>query len=335
MDPAVRAFLSFAFLFAIWWWYGLPLTIALGYAGKTTGAMSFFPLLYRIYTSELFGYKIARVVMHPRQDRPHSKAFQHDGEGISVLPVPVLMDNYSYIVWCTRTMQAVAIDPADPNAVYAAADRLNVKLTHIIATHKHWDHSGGNAELKDLVKLKTGVDIEIVGSAIDHPHGLTFPVTEETQMKVGYMEFRFKMVPGHTKGHILTLCKAEGAVTETCFTGDSLFCCGVGAFFECDTVEELLLTYNTYHCLPDETVLFPGHEYSEMLATQVHRCCPGNADIRLAYQIYRQARATKTATVPTSVGKEKRVNCFLRIAKHMMEAAKTPDDIQNLMYARQ
>eukprot|EP01061_Rhynchopus_euleeides_P041827 TRINITY_DN73119_c0_g1_i1.p1 TRINITY_DN73119_c0_g1~~TRINITY_DN73119_c0_g1_i1.p1 ORF type:complete len:365 (+),score=120.54 TRINITY_DN73119_c0_g1_i1:41-1096(+) len=336
-----HAVLSITFIFGVVYYYGLVIAVLLGTCLNMFGVISFFPALYRLYTSNLLGYHVLRLVMHPRQPKPHSTCSLWSGqvEGVSVQPIPVLVDNYAYLVWCTETHEAAVVDPADPDAVYNAvlAHDPPLNLTTIIATHKHWDHSGGNRELVDLFRERHGgKELRVVGSSIDMPHSMTHAVGDGDTVALGSLTMRFRMVPGHTKGHVLTLVEGGGGSDGLlAFTGDSLFCCGVGAFFEADDVEELHHTHGVYHSLPGSCWVFPGHEYSHMLAHQACSADPSNHMAAVCRQQFSLARRSNVATVPSTMTVEKQANPFLRIPRNTMLQLRTSDQVQQAMYTRQ
>ena len=333
-----HALASLAILLLLFVFYSGRVAFVVGIVCQVCGWMCFFPAVYRLYTSHTVGYHLLRNIMHPRQPRPHSMAVEWRGVvgGMAVLPVPVLLDNYAYIVWCEETLEAAVVDPADPHAVYAAvaAHDPPLRLTTIIATHKHWDHSGGNQELVELVKEKeNGRCLSVVGSSVDDPHGLTTPVGEGSTLSLGRLSVSFKMVPGHTTGHILTLVKDADGRGLAAFTGDSLFCCGVGAFFEVGEVSELAQTHRVYHSLPDSCFVFPGHEYSAMLAQQACASDPSNSAARTCLKHFTAARRHHVPTVPSTLAVEKAANPFLRISEASMQAFTSSSEVQKAMYS--
>ncbi|KAJ9444933.1 Hydroxyacylglutathione hydrolase [Diplonema papillatum] len=323
-----RALLSVALLVTVWWAYGSMVAMLLGLLGQMTGVLVFFPALYSLYVSELVGYHYLRNLMHPRRPDSHSLVSLWKNDGICVYPVPILNDNYAYIVWCEHEKEAAVIDPADPKAVWHFVEAFGLKLTTLITTHKHWDHAGGN---KELLELCPG--LRVIGSAEDAPHCLSHPVGEGDAVKIGRLDVSFKLVPGHTRGHILTLVSSPQSPRLVSFSGDSLFCCGVGAFFEAYDPADLRKTYNTYHSLPNDTVLFPGHEYSELLSNQALSCDPSNRSLRERSVFYQRKRLLGESTIPSSIGTEKEVNPFLRIPRDLMNSLSSASSIQGAMYA--
>ena len=136
------------------------------------------------------------------------------------------------------------MDPADPPKVLAAIPE-GVRLTHILTTHKHWDHSGGNVELNAHFKNA----LVVVGSAVDKPHGTTRETCDGDTIAVGRMQVSVLHGPGHTEGHVLFLLPGTAPssgddatkVPQALFTGDAIFIGGAGAFFEgsCRSLSQL------------------------------------------------------------------------------------------------
>uniref|UniRef100_A0A672UET0 PNKD metallo-beta-lactamase domain containing n=1 Tax=Strigops habroptila TaxID=2489341 RepID=A0A672UET0_STRHB len=133
------------------------------------------PLLFRVgyslYTRTRLGYLFyQRQVRKARERYPHGHSVSQPCcfPGVKILPIPVLSNNYSYLVIDTSSGRAAAIDPSDPLAVQAAIEKEGVTLEAIFCTHKHWDHSGGNAEL-----CQQHSSCKVYGSALDSIPDLT------------------------------------------------------------------------------------------------------------------------------------------------------------------
>lgn len=105
---------------------------------------------YSLYTRTWLGYLFYRQQLRRARNRypkGHSRTQPRLFNGVKVLPIPVLSDNYSYLIIDTQARLAVAVDPSDPQAVQASIEKEGVNLVAILCTHKHWDHSGGNRDL--------------------------------------------------------------------------------------------------------------------------------------------------------------------------------------------
>jgi hydroxyacylglutathione hydrolase len=276
------------------------------FALNAFGIIRIFPVLYSVYTSRL-GYYL-KDVLHPRIPERHSvcATFRSLG-GVTITPLPILANNYAYLVVCEATQEAFVVDPADPQRVIQEIPE-GVKLTHILTTHRHWDHSGGNAELNSHFNDS----LVVVGSALDIPHGTTRRVTGGDVLRVGSMEVKVLDGPGHTEGHLLFLLKAKTGGAQALFTGDALFIGGVGAFFE-GTCRSFQRLYNTLKSLDPATYVFCGHEDAMTLLTQARQLDPDNEELREWFLINQQKAAQGIGTVPSTLAKEFATNPALRV----------------------
>lgn len=270
-----------------------------------------FRIAYTLYTRTKLGYLYyKRQMRKAREQFPtgHSRAQPMEFNGIKIIPIPVLSDNYSYLIIDTTSSVAVVVDPADPQAVQEFLEKEGVMLEAILCTHKHWDHSGGNKGLKKLHS-----SCRVYGNATDNIPGLTHPLSDKDCVSVGRMTFKALFTPGHTVGHMIYLLdgRAIGAPSSL-FSGDLVFLCGCGRMFE-GSATTMLSSLDTVRSLSDETFLWPGHEYAEdnlLFAAEVE---PGNAAREHKQQWVQQQRGQKLCTSPSSIGEEKQYNPFLRI----------------------
>ncbi|KPP67335.1 hypothetical protein Z043_114087 [Scleropages formosus] len=269
-----------------------------------------FRIAYTLYTRTKLGYLFyKRQVRKAREWFPsgHSSAHPVEVNGIKIIPVPVLTDNYSYLVVDTELRVAVAVDPADPQAVQACLEKEGATLEAILCTHKHWDHSGGNKVLK-----RRHSPCRVYGNAADNIPGLTHPLSDRDRIEVGRMRFRAFFTPGHTVGHMIYLLDGR-ALGGPCslFSGDLVFLSGCGRMFE-GSASTMLSSLDTVVSLSDSTLLWPGHEYAEdnlMFAGEVE---PGNSARERKFEWVQQQRGQKLCTSPSTIGEEKEYNPFLR-----------------------
>ena len=136
--------------------------------------------------------------------------------------VPVLSDNYCYVLIDVASGCAALVDPAEPEKVLGAVKALGVRVTTVLTTHKHWDHAGGNDEIKELVP-----GIRVIGSAIDDVEGCTEPVNDEDVVEVGGLRLKCLIIPGHTLGSVCYYLEDDDSAGAV-FTGDVLFVAGCG-----------------------------------------------------------------------------------------------------------
>ncbi len=222
---------------------------------------------------------------------------------IEVHQFPCLMDNYGYLAHEPISGQTAAIDTPDPDRIMDECAQKGWTLDFIFNTHHHFDHAGGNLELKE----KTGCQIFGPAGEADKIPGLDVPLKENDRVKLGKQEAVIFDVPGHTAGHIAYYFAAAGLI----FVGDTLFALGCGRLFE-GTPVQMWDSLQKLMRLPNETRVYCAHEYTQANARFALTVEPDNQElIRRAQQID-ALRANNTPTVPTNIGLEKATNPFLR-----------------------
>ncbi|TWW80594.1 probable hydrolase PNKD [Takifugu flavidus] len=270
-----------------------------------------FRIAYALYTKTRLGYMYyKRQMKKARELYPagHSTAQPLKLNGIKIIPISVLSDNYSYLVIDTASSVAVVVDPADPERVQAVITEEGVVLEAILCTHKHWDHSGGNKELKRLHS-----SCRVYGSATDNIPGLTHPLSHGDSIIFGRMHFKSLFTPGHTVGHMIYLLDGSTIGSpSSLFSGDLVFLSGCGRMFE-GSATTMLSSLDTVSSLSEDTLMWPGHEYAEdnlLFAAEVE---PHNTVRENKYQWVLLQRGQKLCTSPSTIGEEKQYNPFLRI----------------------
>jgi hydroxyacylglutathione hydrolase len=216
-----------------------------------------------------------------------------------IMTIPCLQDNYAYLIEAGGP--CAVLDPSEAAPVREALKREGLKLTHIINTHHHGDHVGGNLELKaEFGALVIGPD----NDAARIP-GIDIGVSEAKGWQFAGMAVHILDVPGHTLG-ATTYVMAGNA-----FTGDTLFSCGCGRILEGDP-EMMWASLNKLAALPDETRLWCGHEYTEKNANFAMTLEPGNGALQDFIRAVRQRRARGETSMPSTMAQEKTVNPMLR-----------------------
>jgi len=221
-----------------------------------------------------------------------------------VIPVPVLMDNYAYLVVDEASGEAAVADPSEAEPVLDAVGREGLRLRAIWNTHHHWDHVGGNRDL--LVSIP---DLAVVGYGPDRSRipGLTEPVEDGQEFRFGSVRVRVVFIPAHTSGHVAYHLPEERAV----FTGDTLFAGGCGRLFE-GNPSMMVDSLSRLSSLPPETRVYCGHEYTEKNLAFALTLEPGNADLKRKYEKVRKLRQEGEPTVPSTIAEELATNPFLR-----------------------
>ncbi|KQX19636.1 MULTISPECIES: hydroxyacylglutathione hydrolase [unclassified Sphingomonas] len=224
---------------------------------------------------------------------------------LEVVGVPVLADNYVWLMHDAASRETVVVDPAVDAPVLAAAALRGWRISQIWNTHWHDDHVGGNTG----IKAATGCRI-IAPDDPEHPiPGVDRIVGEGDRVGIGAFEGHVLSTPGHTKVH-LTYHLPDAAIL---FTGDTLFALGCGRLFE-GTAEQMFANMRRLAALPPDTAVYCAHEYTQSNARFAVTVEPDNATLAERSLAIDAARAAGRPTVPTTIAAERDTNPFLRAA---------------------
>jgi hydroxyacylglutathione hydrolase len=223
--------------------------------------------------------------------------------GLTVLRVPVLSDNYSWLVHDEQSGKTAVVDPAEVDPIVHVLSAQNWTLTHVLNTHHHWDHTGGNLALKERYNAT------IVGPKADRERipGIDVELADGDEYNLGSSRMVCFDTPGHTKGHITLYFPDNKAL----FPGDTLFSLGCGRLFEgspaqmWDSLQKLMV-------LPKDTLVYCAHEYTLSNAKFALHVEPGNEALARRAEDVSVAREQGIPTVPSDVGVELATNPFLR-----------------------
>ena len=217
--------------------------------------------------------------------------------------VPLLTDNYGYLLHEPTSGETGIVDPSEAAPVLAAARERGWRLTHILNTHHHHDHTGGNLDLKQA----TGA--AIVGPAPDWARipGIDIALEEGETFRLGGAAAEILFIPGHTRGHIAFHFGGEKAV----FCGDTLFSLGCGRMFE-GTAPMMWASLDKLRHLPPETRIYCGHEYTAANARFAVSIDPDNEALRRREGAVAALRGRGEPTIPSTMGEECAANPFLR-----------------------
>ncbi len=222
---------------------------------------------------------------------------------MEILTIPCLQDNFAYLLICTKTMEAAIVDPSEATPVQNAVEQHGVELTSILNTHHHWDHVGGNKELK--VKYP---ELIIYGHESDRgriPGQNVFLKNGDT-VCFGEQTGTFIHNPGHTSGAITFV------FGKTAFTGDTLFAAGCGRIFE-GTPSQMYDSLNMQiGGLSDDTKLYFGHEYTEANLRFALTVESGNVEIQKKLDAVSALRLSGEYSTPTTLADERLTNPFMR-----------------------
>jgi hydroxyacylglutathione hydrolase len=231
---------------------------------------------------------------------------------VRVVPVPVLQDNYSYLIVDEAERVAAVVDCAEVEPVLAAAQREGVTVTTVLSTHHHFDHVGGNEELAGRVPVR------VYGNADDAARipRLTDGVREGDAVHVGRLAGEVLFIPAHTSGHIAYHFPKERAV----FTGDTLFAAGCGRLFEGNPAQ-MMASLAKLDALPEDTKVYCGHEYTVRNLEFAHMLEPTNQAIADKLAWAKARRTQNQPTVPSTIGSERATNPFLRTKSPELRAS--------------
>lgn len=227
-----------------------------------------------------------------------------------IAPVMYGHDNYCWFIENDETL--LLVDPGDAGPVLRALQRRNRTPDALLLTHHHSDHTGGVQELHTRFP---GIQTVIHR---DDSHRVSFPVTaipDSSELHYGSFTVRILHTPGHTAGSV---CYLTG---DALFTGDTLFSAGCGRLFEADAAVAWSSLQRIAE-LPDETRIFPGHEYTAENLRFAETVDPGNPLIKSALH---DLAAGVPRGLPSSVGREKQINPFLRCAE--LDSSRAPEDV--------
>jgi hydroxyacylglutathione hydrolase len=222
---------------------------------------------------------------------------------LSVELIPLLRDNYAYLIRDPDSDAAGVVDPSVADGVLQYLAKRNVKLTHIFNTHHHWDHTGGNGE----IKAATGAIVVGPHADEDRIPDIDVALREGETYQFGSKTAEVYDIPGHTRGHIAFFFRADKAL----FCGDTLFALGCGRMFE-GTPQQMWGSLAKLRELPDDTRIFCGHEYTQANCAFALTVEPENSDLQQRWQEIDKLRAAGQPTIPSTMGLERRTNPFLR-----------------------
>lgn len=220
---------------------------------------------------------------------------------MEIVFIPQLSDNCSYLL--IGGGKTAVVDPSAADPVRAALDERGLALDYILNTHHHWDHTDGNLDLKDEYGCQVigpaaeaaripGIDVGLRG-------GDLWPFADSTA--------RIIETPGHTNGHICFHFMPEKAL----FCGDTLFSLGCGGLFE-GTAQQMWDSLCRIMALPDDTLIYCGHEYTLACGRYGLNVEPDNEALRTRMAEAKEKRKQGLPTLPVTLRSEKETNVFLR-----------------------
>jgi hydroxyacylglutathione hydrolase len=223
---------------------------------------------------------------------------------LEIVPVPVLRDNYVWLVHDPASNETVAVDPSVAEPVLEAAAARGWAISQVWNTHWHPDHTGGN----DAIRAATGCTITGPTEA-EKVSKLDRIVAGGDRARIGAYEAELIDIPAHTAGHVC-FHLPEAAIA---FTGDTLFAMGCGRLFE-GTAAQMFANMQRLAALPGETRVFCGHEYTLANGEFALTVEPDNEALGRRVAEVRAQRERGEVTLPTTIALERATNPFMRAA---------------------
>ncbi|MGK7926457.1 MAG: hydroxyacylglutathione hydrolase [Spirulina sp.] len=251
---------------------------------------------------------------------------------MQVIRIPVLSNNYIFLLHDDTQKIAAVVDPALAPPVLQQLNALNAKLVAIFNTHHHWDHIGGNQEL-----LHHFPELRVYGGREDRGRlpGQQVFLKDGDRVEFGDRIGEVFFVPGHTIAHIAYYFPApQAGEPGELFCGDTLFAGGCGRLFE-GTPAQMVHSLGKLRNLPDNTRIWCAHEYTLNNLKFALTVDSGNPDLQARYAEVRAKRSHQEPTIPSAIGIEKRTNPFLRChTKELQEAMGTKDEVKTFACLR-
>ena len=217
--------------------------------------------------------------------------------------IPCLNDNYSYLIHDKNSNTVAIIDPSEFDACNKAIEKNYKKLDFILNTHHHYDHVGGNENLK---KKYNSTVIGFKGDKNRIP-GIDKTLNDNQKFKIGNLNFTTIFIPGHTKGHIAIYFEKEKVI----FTGDTLFSLGCGRIFE-GTYEQMFNSLIKLKNLPIDTQIYCGHEYTYKNLEFCLKFNSNNKFLKEKKEVVELNLKNKKPNIPSTIGDEIRTNIFFK-----------------------
>tara|TARA_B100000686_G_C16448768_1_gene790895 strand:- start:71 stop:832 length:762 start_codon:yes stop_codon:yes gene_type:complete len=230
---------------------------------------------------------------------------------MQITPIPCLTDNYAYIIYDNNSKTTGVVDPSEAKPVISFLREKKLKLNYVLNTHHHYDHIGGNLELKKTFNAKI---IGFVGDKHRIP-GIDITLKDNEKWIFGNSSVKILHIPGHTLGHICFFFEKE----KIAFTGDTLFSLGCGRIFEGDH-KQMLQSLNKIKKLPEDTMIYCGHEYTYKNAEFCIEHDNNNINLKNKFEKIKKLRSKNLPTIPSILGEELKSNIFLRCDQNDLKA---------------
>ena len=223
---------------------------------------------------------------------------------LEIIQIPVLADNYIYLIHDEASGETAVIDPALSQPVLDVLDEKGWRLTYVLNTHHHWDHVEGNLELKN----KTACKVVAAQSDWERVPGIDQGVNDGDTIFLGEYKLQVIATPGHTSGHVVYY----SADNKALFCGDTLFVMGCGRLFE-GTAEQMYFSLQKLRVLPSSTLIYCAHEYTQANGKFALSVEPDNVPLQEKMREVVKLREAQLSTVPSTIRQERDTNPFFRV----------------------
>jgi len=234
---------------------------------------------------------------------------------IKIEIIPCLQDNYSYLIIDESENNACVVDPSEAKPIIDYIEKEKINLKYILNTHHHFDHIGGNKELKEKYN---SIVVGYKNDAKRIPE-INVLVEDNQIWKEENFEAKIIHIPGHTTGHIAFYFFKEKII----FTGDTLFSLGCGKIFE-GTYKEMFESLSKIKNLPGDTKIYCGHEYTLQNSKFCIEHDPQNQNLQNKITKIKEKLKNNNPSIPSILKDEKECNIFLR-AKNVESFSKLRD----------
>ncbi len=236
---------------------------------------------------------------------------------ISIQPINAFNDNYIWAIVNNNTQQCIIVDSGKAKPVVDFIEQTGLELTAIWITHKHYDHTGGVAELQQKFP-----NVEVIAHA---KHGVRQDITVEENSQFTAWDYTVEVwhIAGHTKNHLAYLLNTDNQYHVFC--GDTLFSSGCGRVFTGD-MSAMFNSLQRLASLADDTLFYPAHEYTLSNLKFALSIEPNNQAIQQRHAQVLQLTAENKPSLPTSLSQEKQTNVFLQ--------AKSKDEFSQLRFMK-
>ena len=226
--------------------------------------------------------------------------------------IPCLKDNYSYLIIDEENKNACVVDPSEAKPIIKYLEKNNIELKYILNTHHHYDHVGGNIELKKKY------DAKVIGyiDDLNRIPGIDVKLKDEEIWKENNFEAKIIHIPGHTLGHVCFHFYKD----KNLFTGDTVFSLGCGRIFE-GTYEQMFSSINKIKSFPKETKIYCGHEYTKKNYEFCISIDSKNKKLIFKNDSIKFKRSNNLPTIPTTIKDEIECNIFFRCENEVIKSS--------------